>query len=52
VASAILALIKTAAPNYIFFAIFEFLEALFSGGIYGIAFVLGMGLCTLLTPSI
>jgi hypothetical protein len=41
VASAVLALVKTAAPNYVFFAVFEFLEALFSGGIYGIAFVMG-----------
>ncbi|CAB3368066.1 Hypothetical predicted protein [Cloeon dipterum] len=42
VASAILTLVKSAAFNYIFFIVFEFLEALFSGGIYGIAFVLAL----------
>ncbi|XP_059488861.1 organic cation transporter protein-like [Neocloeon triangulifer] len=42
VASAVLTLIKSAAPDYVFFIVFEFLEALFSGGIYGIAFVLAL----------
>jgi MFS family permease len=37
----LMSLIRSASPSYVFFVIFEFLEALFSASIYGTCFIIG-----------
>lgn len=44
--SAVFGLLRALSTNYVMFVTFEFLDSLFSSGIYGAAFVLGLELVT------